>query len=227
MKNLIYAFLLLCTTMYIVSCKSPSRTENVTTSEWIQSKENYSDSIFNAFVSILSLKPLKVCDPCSDQPNQRGKAIQIGSYDNIPTITAEGSNRSGGLGGPSLIEIFARKEDKKIIFSSNNTTGSPYTGYEQWQDSYPIDLNDVFTYQDEDKFGIGTSKNTKSSSGTTDYTTNVHFNKKKKSIVFIVFDGSENNTWEQSAQFHFKDTTAAKALISKLVAYAEKYKSSN
>lgn len=227
MKKFFYVLPILWAVMFIVGCGSSSSSDNSVESSLIKPKENYGDSIFTTLVSILSLQPRKVCDPCSDQPNQRGKAIQLGTYDSIPTITAEGSNRSGNLGGPSLIEIFARKEDKKIIISSNNTTGSPYTGYEQWQDSYPIDLNDVFTYDDEDKFGLGTAKNTKSSAGTTDYTANVHFDKENKSIVFIVFGGSENSSWQQSAQFHFKDTTAAKALITKLVAFAEKYKTSN
>lgn len=223
MKKFIYVFPILLSLLFIIGCGSSSSTDTSIVPSLDKPKEDYGDSIFTTLVSILSLKPLKVCNPCSDRPNQRGKAIQLGTYDGIPTITAEGSNRSGNLGGPSLIEIFARKEDKKIIFSSNNTTGSPYSGYEQWQDSYPIDLNDVFTYSDEEKYGMGTAKNTKSSGGTTDYTANVHFDKETKSIVFIVF----GETWQQSAEYYFKDTTAAKALITKLVAFGEKYKSAN
>jgi hypothetical protein len=228
MNNRILACYILFNYILILACTTSNQNSNFD-SKYAPTKslkEVYSDSIFNTLVSIISLKPLKICDPCSDRPNERGKSIEMGEYDSIPTITAEGSNRSGNLGGPSLIEIFAKRDDKKIIISSNNTTGSIYTGYEQWEDSYPVDLNDVFTYRDEEKFGIGTAKNTKSSGGTENYLTNIYFKNKDKSIVFMVFDGSEKSTWSQSAIFHFKDTSTARDLVEKLMIYLDKYKTS-
>lgn len=206
---------------FIAGCNSITTGGNL----FENKKELYADSIFNTMVAIISLKPFETCDPCSSKPNERGKAVELGVYDGIPSITVEGSNRSGlgNFGGPSLIEIYANKKDKKLVISTNNTTGSPYTGYDQWQDSYPIDLHNVFTYNDDKKIGFGSANNTKSAEGTTDYSINILYNKESNSAAFIVFGGGESK-WEQQGSFYVKDTLALKENINRLVALSEKYK---
>lgn len=172
------------------------------------------DSIYINIIDLISQKPLLTCDPCSDRPNSRGKSIEIGKANGIQTLTAEGANRSGNFGGPSLITIYADTANRKVNFASNNTTGSIYTGYEQWDDTYPIDLTNVFIYEEENKYGIGFSRNKRSERGTTDYTVNITYFPKEGRIAFIVFGG---DSWEQSASFYFKDTKKTKLIMDKLI----------
>jgi len=171
------------------------------------------DSIYTNIIDLISQKPLLICDPCSNEPNSRGKSIELEIVNGIQAITAEGSNNSGSQGGPSLITIFVDTASRKIKISSNNTTGSIYTGYQQWQDTYPIDVKNIFGFEKENYYGIGFSRNEKSEKGTEDYTVNIKYVPKEEVVQFLVFGG---DSWQQFASFYFKDIPKTKSIMDNL-----------
>lgn len=123
-----------------------------------------------------------------------------------------GYNWSGNLSGPSSIKLSFDKENQLIVVETKNTTGSVYTGYETWEDTYYLSFEEVWSYKEDDEekgeyYGIGLKKNPKSLNETSDYTGNIFVYKDNPNVLKIMVFGGGESEWKVSGALHFKEKT--------------------
>ena len=163
----------------------------------IFANKNNDSIFFDEFVQIIEQKkPLKPVESMMVN-NDTPKDISLYNKDSsgkFKSMTTVGSNISGNLSGPSEVNIRFNKEKELIIIKTKNTTGSIYTRYGTWEDTFYLSFNDeTWVYEEESDdgtkyFGIGFKENPTSFGGTTGYIGNIKmFENKPNSILIMVF----------------------------------------
>lgn len=169
--------------------------------------------IFDEFVNIIgSLEPLKPVESIMVD-NDTPEDVMIHNTDNegnFKSMTSVYYNWSGNLGGPSSVNLSFNKEENLILLKARNTTGSPYTGYEQWEDTYYLDFNEgIWVYDDVSEkkgryYGIGFGENPPTLQGTTGYKGNIQVYEDLPNVLLVQVFGGGNSNWKVASYYHFK-----------------------
>ena len=123
-----------------------------------------------------------------------------------------GGNWSGNNSGPSFLEISFDKDKKMIVVYSKNTTGTIYTGYSVWEDTFYLSFKDVWKYEKQDEndenitfHGIGLKENPKSLNGTSGYIGNIEVSSKNPNVLSVLIFGGGKSNWQIQGELHFKE----------------------
>ncbi len=125
-----------------------------------------------------------------------------------------GGHRAGSTGGST--QMFAKQTDNhKIKIKAVTLMGNRLYGYEEWDDSYVLDFDNVFKIEEEDRFGFG-GKIEQSDQGTTNIAYNIVWLTKKdgSESLYITFF---NDMWHQWDYFEFEDKAKVKEVFKKIV----------
>ena len=176
----------------------------------VSSCANYTP-VFDEFVDIIeSSDPLNPVESMMiDYDTPRDIMIyNTDSEGNFNSITSRGSNDSGNLGGPSLVNLSFDKEENLIILTTQNTTGSIYSGYEQWQDTYYLEFNkESWVYENEKSgkvYGVGIKETPTTLRGTTGYRANIRVYEDRPNVLSVIVFGGGNSDWDVASSYHFK-----------------------
>jgi hypothetical protein len=177
----------------------------------VSSCTNYTP-VFDEFVDIIeSSDPLNPVESMMiDYDTPRDIMIyNTDSEGSFNSITSRGSNSSGNLSGPSSVNLSFDKEENLIILTTQNTTGSIYSGYEQWQDTYYLEFNkESWTYDDDDtsgkRYGVGFSDIPTTLRGTTGYRANIRVFEDRPNVLSVIVFGGGNSDWSVSSRYYFK-----------------------
>ena len=179
----------------------------------LTSCNNYSP-FFDEFVQIIEqkkpLKPVESMMVNNDTPEDIS-LYNKDSSGNFKSMTSVGSNLSGNMSGPSEVNISFDKEKELIILKTKNTTGSIYTRYDTWEDTFYLSFNEktwVFEETSDDGikyYGIGFKENPTSFGGTTGCIGNIKIFENKPNSIFIMVFGSGSSSWQIYSEFYFEE----------------------
>ena len=146
----------------------------------------------------------------------------------IMYVNTQGSNNSGNLGGPSSVTLNFDHQTNQFSIETKNTTGSMYTGWEVWEDTYyygPKDLtNDLYvvdlsTDKEEPRYVVISKNNPASLMGTEGYTVEIIFKPSEPQYIAIGIFGADNS-WSNYSRFWFKDSSEVQSQFLQLYKYA-------
>lgn len=123
-----------------------------------------------------------------------------------------GWNESGDLGGQSLVDLYVEKDSQLLKIVTLNTTGSVYTGNDRWEDTYYLTLDDVFTYEKSNYYGIGMNSNLESKEGTIDYTGNIKYFTDRNCLQVQVF----SDNWNIYECYYFENIDSIKSTFDEI-----------
>ena len=123
----------------------------------LTSCNNYSP-FFDEFVQIIEqkkpLKPVESMMVNNDTPEDIS-LYNKDSSGNFKSMTSVGYNLSGNMSGPSEVNISFDKEKELITLKTKNTTGSIYTRYDTWEDTFYLSFNEkTWVYEETSDDGI-------------------------------------------------------------------------
>ena len=175
--------------------------------------DNYSP-LFNEYVQIIEqkkpLKPVESMMVNNDTPED----ISLHNKDSsgkFKSMTTVGSNWSGNLSGPSEVKISFDKEKELIIIKTKNTTGSIYTRYDTWEDTFYLSFNEktwVYEKTSDDGikyYGIGFKENPTSLKGTTGCIGNIKVYENSPNSITVMVFGSGSSKWQIQSKFYFEE----------------------
>jgi hypothetical protein len=190
------AFLVLFSSFFLFSCGTESK-------------------LFEKFFDLTSTKtPLKPVESFLVDGNTP-EGVMILNKDaegGFKSFAVCGYNWTGNLSGPSTVTLSFDKTKELIVVKTKNTTGSIYTGYDTWEDTYFLSFEDIFTIDENEdekgrKIGIGFKKNPDSFEKTSGYTGNILvYENKPNELSVLIFSGGNTN-WQIEADFHFNETS--------------------
>ena len=167
---------------------------------------------FDDFSSIIKSKePLKPVESLSvDNDTPEDLMIYNANDDGgFKSMTSVDYNWSGNLGGPSSMNLSFDEANKVIVLYTRNTTGSPYTGYRTWNDTYYLPFDkETWVYEGEFKdstyYGIGFKSEISSDMGTTEYRGNIYMYEEIPNRLLVKVFGAGNSDWSVRSQYYFK-----------------------
>jgi hypothetical protein len=167
--------------------------------------------VYDEIVDIIeSSEPLNPVESMMIDYDTPGDLIKYNtdSEGNFNSMTSRGSNRSGNLSGPSAVNLSFDKEENLIILTTQNTTGSIYSGYEQWQDTYYLEFNKgSWVYENDDNgkvYGVGIKETPTTLRGTDGYLGNIRVYEDKPNVLSVIVFGGGNSDWNVGSSYHFK-----------------------
>lgn len=167
--------------------------------------------VYDEIVDIIeSSEPLNPVESMMIDYDTPGDLIKYNtdSEGNFNSMTSRGSNRSGNLSGPSAVNLSFDKEENLIILTTQNTTGSIYSGYEQWQDTYYLEFNKgSWVYENDDNgkvYGVGIMETPTTLRGTDGYSGNIRVYEDKPNVLSVIVFGGGNSDWNVASSYHFK-----------------------
>jgi hypothetical protein len=167
--------------------------------------------LFENFTKLIEtktpLKPVKSFVANNDTPEDI-MIVNKDSKGNLESISVCGTNWSGNLSGPTSMTLSFDKEKKLIVVKTKNTTGSPYTGYDIWEDTFYLSFKEVWSYEENgEKVGIGFKENPNSVRKTSGYGGNIVSYKNKPNVLKILVFGAGTSDWQIEGVFHFQEET--------------------
>lgn len=178
----------------------------------LTSCNNYSP-FFDEFVQIIEqkkpLKPVESMMVNNDTPEDIS-LYNKDSSGNFKSMTTVGSNWSGNLSGPSEVNISFDKEKELIIIKTKNTTGSIYTKFDTWEDTFYLSFNDKTEAStrtdDSGKFHLLLFvENPTSLKGSTGYRGDIRVYENNPNKIDIYIFGGGSSNWQIISYFHFEE----------------------
>jgi hypothetical protein len=231
MKEFVKIIPVLFTLTFFSSCeKKSSPTEVVITED--PEKDfpiEKGKKVFSEITTLFSLTPLKEVKEFEvGFGTPEDLIIRALDNDKIVYINTQGSNSSGNFGGPSSVTLNFVDQTNQFSIETKNTTGSMYTGWEIWEDTYyfgPKDLaNDLYvvdlsTDKEEPRYVVVSKNNPTSLMGTEGYTVEIIFKTNEPQYIAIGVFGADN-AWSNYSRFWFKDSSEVESQFLKLFKYA-------
>lgn len=171
--------------------------------------------LFESFTKLIETKtPLKPVDSFivnNDTPEDI-MILNKDSKGSFESINVSGTNWSGNLSGPTTMTLSFNKDKKLIVVRTKNTTGSPYTGFDIWEDTFYLSFKEVWSYEENDeddgeKVGIGFKENPDSFKKTSGYGGNIVSYKNKPNVLKILIFGGGTSNWQIEGVFYFQEKT--------------------
>lgn len=232
MRALSNTFSILITLFIICSCEPKSSQ----TAEAIVEDDPEKDfpiekrkKVFSEITNLFSLMPLNEVEEFEvGFGTPEDLIIRALDNDKIMYVNTQGSNSSGNFGGPSSVTLNFDYQSNQFSIETKNTTGSMYTGWEIWEDTYyfaPNDiLNDMWVVDlsndaNDPRHVIATKNNPNSLMGTEGYTVELIFKPNEPQYIAVGVFGADN-AWSNYSRFWFKDSSEVQTKFFQLLKYA-------
>lgn len=184
--------------------------------------------VFSEITSLFSLIPLNEVEEFEvGFGTPEDLIIRAMDNEKIVYVNTQGSNKSGNFGGPSSVTLNFDYQTNQFSIETKNTTGSMYTGWEIWEDTYyfaPNDiLNDMWVIdksndENDPRLVINAKNNPNSLRGTEGYTVQLKFRLSEPQYIAVGVFGADN-AWRNNSRFWFKDSSEVKTKFLQLVNY--------